>query len=118
MPRGIGSSGIGACTMVSHLAHEHAGRTWRFTSKCPGMYASTSVALSLTVRSSVPPQVLHTPGGMCTTSRRGSSGGNWRRFFFSGCAAAASCASGSGSCDADASASAFAASASSRASSS
>ena len=39
MPRGIGSSGIGACTMVSHLRHEQAGRTWRSTSKCAGYVA-------------------------------------------------------------------------------
>ena len=40
------------------------------------------MTLSPTVRSSDPPQVLHTPAGTCTTSRRGSSGGSWRRFFF------------------------------------
>jgi hypothetical protein len=27
IPRGIGSSGIGACTIVSHFRHEQAGRT-------------------------------------------------------------------------------------------
>jgi transposase len=36
MPRGIGSSGIGACTIASHLRHEQAGRMWRTTSKRPG----------------------------------------------------------------------------------
>jgi len=36
------------------------------------------VTLSPTLRSSDPPQVLHTPGGACTTSRRGNSGGSWR----------------------------------------
>ena len=84
MPRGIGSSGIGACTIASHLRHEQAGRTWRTTSKRPGMYSSTSVTLSPTLRSSAPPQALHTSAGACTMSRRGSSGGSWRRFFFFG----------------------------------
>ena len=76
------------------------------------MYSNTSVTLSLTVRSSVPPQVLHTSAGICTTSRRGNSGGSWRRFFFSAlhglgrlCLGVA--ASGSGGCGADATASAF-----------
>ena len=59
MPRGIGSSGIGACIIASHLRHEQAGRIWRTTSKRPGMYSNTSVTLSPTWRSSVPPQVLH-----------------------------------------------------------
>ncbi len=35
MPRGIGSSGIGACIIASHLQHETAGRTWRATSHAP-----------------------------------------------------------------------------------
>src|SRR2546421_12771665 len=36
MPRGMGRSGIGACIIASHFRHEHAGRTWRSTSKYPG----------------------------------------------------------------------------------
>jgi hypothetical protein len=63
------------------------------------MYSSTSVTLSPTWRSSVPPQALHTLAGACTMSRRGSSGGSWRRFFLSVSAELAvtggtSCASG------------------------
>ena len=119
MPRGIGRSGIGACIIVSHLRHEQAGRTWRTTSKRPGMYSSTSVTL---LRKSEPPQVLQTLVGGCTTSRRGSSGGSVRRLFFSGTGVAASVPGGasgavSGSL-AGAAVSALAASASSSANSS
>ena len=39
MPRGMGRSGIGACIIASHFRHEHAGRTWRSTSKCAGHVA-------------------------------------------------------------------------------
>ncbi len=62
MPRGIGSSGIGACIIASHLRHEQAGRTCRTTSKRPGTYSNTSVTLSPTWRSSVPPQALQHVG--------------------------------------------------------
>ena len=85
----MGSSGIGACIIASHFLHEQAGRTWRITSKRPGTYSSTSVTASPTLRRSPPPQILQASGVACTTSRRGSAGGNVRRFFFDGAAGSA-----------------------------
>src|SRR5260221_202215 len=42
------------------------------------MYSNTSVTLWLAVRSSVPPQVLNTSAGICTTALLGNPGGSWR----------------------------------------
>jgi hypothetical protein len=61
-PRATGKDGIGACTILSHVRHEMAGRRWRITSKRPGTYSKISLMSSPTFRI-VPPQVGHTQAG-------------------------------------------------------
>ena len=101
---------------------EQAAASRRITSKRAGTYSSTSVTLSLTARSSVPPQVLHVAAGAAPYRDAAIGGQLAARLLlvagsdFAGTEPAGT--GGSSGCGCAAMASAFAASASSSASSS